>query len=130
MTIKMAVHPVMMDQRENGPLVRLLFTKSLGAGDLPVWWVRLDRFGEWLAETRVQQNEQMWALQLQRGRDVAAQASAVAGLAAMQPSTFAVANALQACLQNTSTYCRHALPGRPGCQGFVVLFAEEQVDCS
>ncbi len=76
------------------------------AGDLPVWWVRLDRFGEWLAETRVLQNAQMWGLQLQRGRDVAAQASAVAGLAAMRPSTFPIANALQACLQNSTTFCR------------------------
>ncbi|KAK9854442.1 hypothetical protein WJX84_004440 [Apatococcus fuscideae] len=75
-------------------------------GDLPVWWVRLDRFGEWLADTRVLQTEQMWALQLQRSRDVAAQAAAVAGLAAMRPATFGAANALQACLQNPSTYCR------------------------
>ena len=78
----------------------------MAAGDLPVWWVRLDRFGEWLADTRVLQTEQMWALQLQRGRDVAAQAAAVAGLAAMRPATFGAANALQACLQNPSIFCR------------------------
>ncbi|KAK9859317.1 hypothetical protein WJX84_011010 [Apatococcus fuscideae] len=76
------------------------------AGHLPLWWVRVDRFGEWLADTRVLQGEQMWTLQLQRGRDVSTQAAAVAGLAAMQPATFGIANALQACLQNPAIFCR------------------------
>jgi hypothetical protein len=81
------------------------------AGDgqkLPVEWVRLDPNSESLAAVRVLQPESMLAAQLERCKDVVAQSAAVAGLAAVQPATYGVVNALRACVLNSNTYCRCA----------------------
>ena len=77
-----------------------------GTVPLAVQWVRLDPGCEALAATKVLQPEAAWALQLERSQDVAAQSAAVQGLAALQPTTYGVVNALRACLDNPNVYCR------------------------
>jgi len=52
----------------------------------PILWVRLDPAGESLTATRLRQPLPFWAAQLERSRDAASQADAVAGLAAMRPT--------------------------------------------
>lgn len=41
--------------------------------NLSVLWLRLDPLQEWLADTHVRQNVEMWALQMELCRDLAAQ---------------------------------------------------------
>ncbi len=69
-------------------------------------WVRLDPGSELIAEVELRQPEAMLAAQLERSKDVQAQSAAVAGLAAQRPVTYGVVNALRACMQNSSAYCR------------------------
>lgn len=86
------------------------FLGYLVAGEalgLPVEWVRLDPNGELLAAARVLQPEHMLAAQLERFKDVVAQSAAVAGLAALRPTTYGVVNALRACVLSPTTYCRY-----------------------
>ena len=82
-----------------------------GTVPLAVQWVRLDPGCEALAATKVLQPEAAWALQLERSQDVTAQSAAVQGLAALQPTTYGVVNALRACLDNPNVYCRCVATG-------------------
>ena len=69
-------------------------------------WVRLDPSSELIALIRLRQPEAVLAAQLERSKDVLAQSSAVAGLATIRPVTYGVINALRACMQSGSFYCR------------------------
>ena len=70
-------------------------------------WVRLDPGSELIALIRLRQPEAVLAAQLERSKDVLAQSAAITGLAAMRPVTYGVVNALRACMQNSSFYCRY-----------------------
>ena len=85
-------------------------------------WVQLDPQGETLAATRLLQPDWMWASQLERSKDTAAQSDAVSGLAALRPTTYTVVSALEHCLQDDQVYPRYAPgttpnspPPPPGC---------------
>ena len=69
-------------------------------------WVQLDPQGETLAPTCLLQPDWMWAAQLERSKDTAAQSAAVAGLAALRPPTYTVVSALEHCLQDDQVYPR------------------------
>ena len=69
-------------------------------------WVRLDPGSELIALIRLRQPEAVLAAQLERSKDVLAQSAAITGLAATRPVTYGVVNALRACMQNSSFYCR------------------------
>ena len=70
--------------------------------------MRLDPGSELIALIRLRQPEPVLAAQLERSKDVLAQSAAIAGLAAIRPVTYGVVNALRACMQNSSFYCRCA----------------------
>lgn len=74
-------------------------------------WVRLDPGSELIALIRLRQPEAMLAAQLERSKDVVAQSAAIAGLLAVRPVSYGVVNALRACMQSSSVFCRyHLLP--------------------
>ena len=72
-------------------------------------WVEMDPQMETLASTCLLQPDWMWAGQLERSKDTAAQSVAVAGLAALHPTTHTAVSALEHCLANDQVYPRHAL---------------------
>ena len=74
----------------------------------PVQWVEMDPQMETLASTCLLQPDWMWAGQLERSKDTAAQSVAVAGLAALRPTTHTAVSALEHCLQNDQVYPRYA----------------------
>ncbi len=74
----------------------------------PVQWVEMDPQMETLASTCLLQPDWMWAAQLDRSKDTAAQSVAVAGLAALRPTTHTAVSALDHCLQNDQVYPRYA----------------------
>ena len=83
------------------------FSCVVAAADRPpVQWVQLDPQGESLACTCLLQADWMWAAQLEQSKDTAAQSAAVAGLAALQPTTYTVVSALDHCLQDDQVYPR------------------------
>ena len=73
----------------------------------PVLWVQLDPQGETLASTCLLQPDWMWAAQLEQSKDTAAQSGAVAGLAALHPTTYTVVSALEHCLLDDQVYPRY-----------------------
>ena len=72
-------------------------------------WVRLDPGSELIALIRLRQPEAMLAAQLERSKDVVAQSAAIAGLLAVRPVSYGVINALRACMQSSSVFCRYNL---------------------
>ncbi|KAL0049504.1 hypothetical protein WJX82_003747 [Trebouxia sp. C0006] len=72
----------------------------------PVQWVEMDPQMETLASTCLLQPDWMWSAQLERSKDTAAQSVAVAGLAALRPTTHTAVSALEHCLQNDLVYPR------------------------
>ena len=87
----------------------------------PILWVRLDPAGEALTSTSLTQPLPFWAAQLERSRDAASQAEAVAGLAAMRPTPPGAVAALAAALTG-GTLGGGAVPGAMhGNRGAVTL---------
>ena len=74
----------------------------------PVQWVEVDPQLETLASVCLLQPDWMWAGQLERSKDTAAQSAAVAGLAALQPTTYTAVSALEHCLQDDQVYPRYS----------------------
>jgi len=74
-----------------------------------VQWVEMDPQMETLASTCLLQPDWMWSAQLERSKDTAAQSVAVAGLAALRPTTHTAVSALEHCLQNDQVHPRYAL---------------------
>ena len=70
-------------------------------------WVELDPSQETLAATCLLQPDWMWAAQLDKSKDTAAQSAAVAGLAALRPITYLVVTALEHCLLDDQVYPRY-----------------------
>ena len=73
---------------------------------MPVSWVRVDPQSELLAAVTTHQPLTSWTAQLDFSRDVVAQSTAVAGIAAERPFTFKALNALHACAENPKIYAR------------------------
>lgn len=72
----------------------------------PIQWVEVDPQRETLAQVRLLQPDWMWAAQLEGSKDTATQSAAVAGLAALRPTTNTVVSALEHCLQDDQVYPR------------------------
>lgn len=89
----------------------------------PVQWVEIDPQRETLAQVRLLQPDWMWAAQLEGSKDTATQSAAVAGLAALRPTTHTVVSALQHCLQDDQVYPRlFFCPSKFCCTSDHVLF--------
>lgn len=87
---------------------------SAAADRPPVQWVQIDPQGETLASVCLLQPDWMWAAQLERSKDTAAQSAAVAGLAALRPTTYIAISALEHCLQDDQVYPRYFRRGKSG----------------
>lgn len=98
--------------------------------------LQVDPQQEWLAAVALRQPAQWWAWQLEHGRDVLAQASAVAGLSAQAKAAGRgggaaldrIVAALSAAMRNPSHFCRHGMAARcfatsdgAGCMHMVAL---------
>lgn len=74
--------------------------------DSPLLWLRADPEMEYLAEVHFNQPVQMWINQLERDKDVVAQAQAIAVLEALPQLSFSVVNALHNFLSDSKVYWR------------------------
>ncbi|XAR63884.1 hypothetical protein NMG60_11024024 [Bertholletia excelsa] len=89
---------------DNGDAVSTLDVRS--NADSPLLWLRADPEMEYLAEINFNQPVQMWINQLEKDRDVVAQAQAIATLEALPQLSFAVVNALNNFLSDTKAFWR------------------------
>ncbi|KAL0309497.1 UNVERIFIED_CONTAM: Transcription initiation factor TFIID subunit [Sesamum radiatum] len=74
--------------------------------DSPLLWLRADPEMEYLAEVNFNQPVQMWINQLERDKDVVAQAQAIAVLEALPQLSFSVVNALNNFLSDSKAFWR------------------------
>ncbi|KAL5722272.1 hypothetical protein ACHQM5_005812 [Ranunculus cassubicifolius] len=72
----------------------------------PLLWLRADPEMEYLAEIHFNQPIQMWINQLEKDKDVAAQAQAIASLEALPQLSFPVVNALYNFLSDSKAFWR------------------------
>ncbi|KAI3976872.1 hypothetical protein MKX01_008730 [Papaver californicum] len=72
----------------------------------PLLWLRADPEMEYLAEIHFNQSVQMWINQLEKDKDVVAQAQAIATLMALPQLSFAVINALNNFLGDSKAFWR------------------------
>lgn len=72
----------------------------------PLLWLRADPEMEYLAEIHFSQPVQMWINQLEKDKDVAAQAQAIATLEALPQFSFSVVNALYNFLSDSKAFWR------------------------
>lgn len=72
----------------------------------PLLWLRVDPELEYLAEIHFNQPAQMWINQLERDKDVVAQAQAIATLEALPQLSFSVVNALNNFLSDSKAFWR------------------------
>ncbi|KAF7838614.1 transcription initiation factor TFIID subunit 2 isoform X1 [Senna tora] len=72
----------------------------------PLLWIRADPEMEYLAEIHFNQPVQMWINQLEKDKDVMAQAQAIATLEALPQISFAVVNALNNFLTDSKAFWR------------------------
>ncbi|KAI5660153.1 hypothetical protein M9H77_28946 [Catharanthus roseus] len=89
---------------DNGDSVPPVETRS--NSDSPLLWLRADPEMEYLAEIHFNQPVQMWVNQLEKDKDVVAQAQAIAILEALPQQSFSVVNALNAFLTDTKAFWR------------------------
>ncbi|XP_011094291.1 transcription initiation factor TFIID subunit 2 isoform X1 [Sesamum indicum] len=74
--------------------------------DSPLLWLRADPEMEYLAEVNFNQPVQMWINQLEKDKDVVAQAQAIAVLEALPQLSFSVVNALNNFLSDSKAFWR------------------------
>ncbi|ONK56593.1 uncharacterized protein A4U43_C10F10470 [Asparagus officinalis] len=74
--------------------------------DSPLLWIRVDPDMEYLAEIHFHQPIQMWINQLEKDKDVVAQAQAIAMLEKLPQLSFAVVNALNNFLSDSKAFWR------------------------
>ncbi|KAG8376748.1 hypothetical protein BUALT_Bualt09G0096000 [Buddleja alternifolia] len=74
--------------------------------DSPLLWLRADPEMEYLAEVHFNQPVQMWMNQLEKDKDVVAQAQAIAVLEALPQLSFSVVNALNNFLSDSKAFWR------------------------
>lgn len=72
----------------------------------PLLWIRADPDMEYLAEVHFNQPVQMWINQLEKDKDVIAQAQAIAALEASPQLSFSVVNALNGFLTDSKAFWR------------------------
>ncbi|KAK4567799.1 hypothetical protein RGQ29_003526, partial [Quercus rubra] len=84
---------------DNGDVTPALNMRS--SSESPLLWMRADPEMEYLAETHFHQPVQMWINQLEKDRDVIAQAQAIATLEALPQLSFSVVNALNSFLTDS-----------------------------
>ncbi|XP_016506800.1 transcription initiation factor TFIID subunit 2 isoform X1 [Nicotiana tabacum] len=89
---------------DNGDVVANVDTRA--TSDSPLLWLRADPELEYLAEIHFNQPVQMWINQLERDRDVVAQAQAIATLEALPQLSFSVVNALNNFLSDSKAFWR------------------------
>ncbi|XP_028793150.1 transcription initiation factor TFIID subunit 2 isoform X2 [Neltuma alba] len=76
------------------------------SSESPLLWIRADPEMEYLAEIQFSQPVQMWINQLEKDKDVIAQAQAIATLEALPQISFAVVNALNNFLTDSKAFWR------------------------
>ncbi|KAI4319190.1 hypothetical protein MLD38_032820 [Melastoma candidum] len=76
------------------------------SSDSPLLWIRADPEMEYLAEVHFSQPVQMWINQLEKDKDVFAQAQSVAALEALPQISFSVVNALSNLLADAKAFWR------------------------
>ncbi|KAI9088415.1 hypothetical protein K1719_029864 [Acacia pycnantha] len=76
------------------------------SSESPLLWIRADPEMEYLAEIHFTQPVQMWINQLEKDKDVIAQAQAIATLEALPQISFAVVNALNNFLTDSKAFWR------------------------
>ncbi|KAL3512292.1 hypothetical protein ACH5RR_025009 [Cinchona calisaya] len=74
--------------------------------DSPLLWLRADPEMEYLAEIQFNQPVQMWVNQLEKDKDVVAQAQAIAMLESLPQQSFSIVNALNNFLTDTKAFWR------------------------
>lgn len=74
--------------------------------DTPLLWIRVDPEMEYLAEIHFHQPVQMWINQLEKDKDVVAQAQAIATLEKLPQLSFSVVNALNNFLTDSKAFWR------------------------
>ncbi|CAN4088877.1 unnamed protein product [Withania somnifera] len=89
---------------DNGDTVANVDTRA--NSDSPLLWLRADPELEYLAEIHFNQPVQMWINQLEKDRDVVAQAQAIATLEALPQLSFSVVNALSNFLGDSKAFWR------------------------
>ncbi|KAL7161014.1 hypothetical protein ACSBR2_041626 [Camellia fascicularis] len=89
---------------DNGDAVSILDTRS--NVDSPLLWLRADPEMEYLAEINFNQPVQMWINQLEKDKDVVAQAQAIAMLEGLPQLSFSVINALNNFLSDAKAFWR------------------------
>ncbi|KAM3751107.1 hypothetical protein ACB098_04G083400 [Castanea mollissima] len=89
---------------DNGDVTPALDMRS--SSESPLLWMRADPEMEYLAETHFHQPVQMWINQLEKDRDVIAQAQAIATLEALPQLSFSVVNALNSFLTDSKAFWR------------------------
>ncbi|KAG9445715.1 hypothetical protein H6P81_011843 [Aristolochia fimbriata] len=89
---------------DNGDGPPLIETRS--SVESPLLWIRVDPEMEYLAEVHFHQPVQMWINQLEKDKDVVAQAQAIAALEILSPHLFSVINALNNFLIDSKAFWR------------------------
>ncbi|XP_019244143.1 PREDICTED: transcription initiation factor TFIID subunit 2 isoform X1 [Nicotiana attenuata] len=89
---------------DNGDVVANVDTRA--TSDSPLLWLRADPELEYLAEIHLNQPVQMWINQLERDRDVVAQAQAIATFETLPQLSFSVVNALNNFLSDSKAFWR------------------------
>ncbi|XP_047266049.1 transcription initiation factor TFIID subunit 2 isoform X2 [Capsicum annuum] len=89
---------------DNGDTAINIDTRA--TSDSPLLWLRADPELEYLAEIHFNQPVQMWINQLEKDRDVVAQAQAIATLEALPQLSFSVVNALHNFLNDSKAFWR------------------------
>ncbi|XP_042961952.1 transcription initiation factor TFIID subunit 2 isoform X2 [Carya illinoinensis] len=95
------------------PFLKEFFPRWVGScgcpvlsSESPLLWMRADPEMEYLAEIHFNQPLQMWINQLEKDKDVIAQAQAVATLEALPQLSFSVVNALNSFLTDSKAFWR------------------------
>ncbi|KAK9278347.1 hypothetical protein L1049_027912 [Liquidambar formosana] len=89
---------------DNGDVVPTLDMRS--STESPLLWLRADPEMEYLAEIHFNQPVQMWINQLEKDKDVVAQAQAIATLEALPQLSFSVVNSLNNFLSDSKAFWR------------------------
>ncbi|XP_040997720.1 transcription initiation factor TFIID subunit 2 [Juglans microcarpa x Juglans regia] len=89
---------------DNGDVMPALDMRS--SSESPLLWMRADPEMEYLAEIHFNQPLQMWINQLEKDKDVIAQAQAIATLEALPQLSFSVVNALNSFLTDSKAFWR------------------------
>ena len=72
----------------------------------PIKWLDIHHNYEWFASFEVSQTEKMWISQLELSKNIAVQLHAISGLMSVEKPSYALVNALEACVRNKNFYHR------------------------